>query len=161
MLKKSISFPVKTLNLCSLTPFEMSTHTHFSLCLSFCCVCVIQLNKAVECWAQHLCIACSLCCRESNSSNPADDAPCQQTHNNGLSHTDTHTCIHTEWLPAVTSVTHYACLQYVAWYKQHAHAHTHTRTQMQNKNKYQNILQRQKKALWDFVIDFPGVQWGF
>lgn len=61
------------------------------------CVCFIQLNKAVQCWAQHLCIDCSLCCWESNSSSPADDAPCQQTHNNGSSGPPPHTHTHAQW----------------------------------------------------------------
>lgn len=86
-------------------------------------MCFIQLNKAVQCWAQHLCIDCSLCCWESNSSSPADDAPCQQTHNNGSSGPPphTHTCTVTMDVLGVNRGCHEACLQYAAKYKQHTH----------------------------------------
>lgn len=102
------------------------------------CVCFIQLNKAVQCWAQHLCIDCSLCCWESNSSSPADDAPCQQTHNNGSSGPPPPTHTHAQWQwmfwEWIAAVTKLVCSMQLST------NNTHTQKFPGIKTKYQNIL---------------------
>ncbi len=146
------------------------THTHSADREREMCVCVIQLNKAVECRAQHLCIACSLCCWESNSSNPADDAPCQQTHNNGssgvsLSHTHEQTHAVTMDVLGVTPGCHwcktlslFAICSPVQTRRAHIHTHTHTNAARDKKQIPKHPSEAEVGFLGFLKINFHGVQ---